>query len=82
MDIPIRRYVVEQFSGIFEIDAQDGEGLLRGSSGVALSSAFGWYLKYYCNSSVSSWGRERSLYQLENFPSDSRDLPLPVNGKP
>jgi alpha-N-acetylglucosaminidase len=67
-------------SDAFEIDAQDGEVLLRGSSGVALSSAFGWYLKYYCNSSVSSWGRERSLYQLENFPSDSRDLPLPVNG--
>ena len=40
-------------SDTFETN-QDGE-CCRGNSGVALSSAFGWYLKYYCNSSVSSW---------------------------
>ena len=61
----------------FELDSQNGKVVLRGSSGVALSSAFGWYLKYFCNCSMSSWGRGRSLYQLENFPSDARDLPLP-----
>ena len=59
---------------VFEIDAdlQQGKPVLRGNNGVALSSAFNYYLKYFCNCSVS-WGRNRTGDQLR-LPSV---LPMP-----
>jgi alpha-N-acetylglucosaminidase len=46
---------------VFELDngSQQGQVQIRGSSGVALASGAYWYLKYYCNASVS-WGEEGS----------------------
>ena len=40
----------------FEIDSREGAPVvLRGSSGVALASAFDWYLKYHTNCTIG-WG--------------------------
>ena len=59
---------------VFEIDAdlQLGKPILRGNNGVALSSAFNYYLKYFCNCSIS-WGRNGTGDQL-GLPSV---LPMP-----
>ena len=59
---------------IFEVDIDtiNNKPVLRGNNGVALASAFNYYLKYYCNCSIS-WGRNGSGDQLR-MPSV---LPLP-----
>ena len=59
---------------VFEVDADSthGEPVLRGNNGVALASAFNYYLKYFCNGSIS-WGRDGSGDQL-TLP---KTLPLP-----
>ena len=59
---------------VFEVDTDvlDKKPVLRGNNGVALASAFNYYLKYYCNCSIS-WGRDGSGDQLR-LP---RTLPLP-----
>jgi alpha-N-acetylglucosaminidase len=43
----------------WEVETHNGTVELRGTSGVALASAFNWYLKYKCNS-VYLW-QEQSL---------------------
>jgi hypothetical protein len=52
---------------VFEIDNGAGVGTiaLRGSSGVALASAFNHYLKYELNAQALSW----SGSQLDNIPA-------------
>ena len=64
----------EKGNDVFEIDAdlKDNKPVLRGNNGVALSSAFNYYLKYFCNCSIS-WGRNGTGDQLK-LPSS---LPLP-----
>ena len=59
---------------VFEVDGdlQDNKPILRGNNGVALASAFNYYLKYFCNCSIS-WGRNGTGDQLR-LPSP---LPLP-----
>ena len=59
---------------VFEIDvdAQQRKPVLRGNNGVAFASAFNYYLKYFCNCSIS-WGRNGTGDQLR-LPSP---LPLP-----
>ena len=59
---------------VFEIDTdlQMNRPAIRGNNGVSLASGFNWYLKYFCNCSVS-WGRNGSGDQL-HLPSV---LPLP-----
>ena len=59
---------------VFEVstDNKVGKPMFRGNNGVALALAFNYYLKYYCNCSVS-WGRNGTGDQL-NMPSP---LPLP-----
>ena len=58
----------------FEVgtDTKVGRPVFRGNNGVALALAFNYYLKYYCNCSVS-WGRNGTGDQL-NMPNP---LPLP-----
>ena len=57
----------------FEIDSREGAPVvLRGSSGVALASAFDWYLKYHTNCTIG-WGRERR--SVANFPLDAPPSP-------
>ena len=46
---------------VFEIEAKDGKIVLRGSNGVALASAFNWYLKRVANCQVSSRGDQLAL---------------------
>ena len=60
-------------SDVFEVDGDPMYKLpvLRGNNGVALASAFNFYLKYWCNCSVS-WGRNGTGDQL-NLPD-----PFPV----
>ena len=64
----------EKGNDVFEIDAdlKGNKPVLRGNNGVALSSAFNYYLKYFCNCSIS-WGRNGTGDQLK-LPSS---LPLP-----
>ena len=50
---------------------------LRGSTGVALASAFHHYLRFYCNASVA-WGRNRTGIQLGAAVSQ----PLPLLAAP
>ena len=58
---------------VFELDvSSNNKPVLRGSSGVAMSSALNHYLKYLCNCSVT-WGRDGTGDQLK-LPSS---LPLP-----
>ena len=59
---------------VFSVDGDtlDNKPVLRGNNGVALSSAFNYYLKYFCNCSVS-WGRNGTGDQLR-LPSV---LPIP-----
>jgi len=63
---------------VFEIDANslDKRPVLRGNNGVSLASALNFYLKYWCNCSIS-WGRDGTGDQL-NLPSP---LPLPESMK-
>lgn len=57
----------------FELDASGSVVVLRGNTGVALSTALNNYLKYTLNASVS-WGREGSGVLVTLPPS----LPLPA----
>ena len=59
---------------VFELsaDLQQNKPILSGNNGVALASAFNYYLKYYCNCSIS-WGRNGTGDQLR-MPGT---LPLP-----
>lgn len=50
--------------------------VLRGNNGVALASAFNFYLKYNCKCSIS-WGRDGTGDQL----NVSQPLPLPTSVK-
>lgn len=52
----------EKDRDVFEIESIDGKVVLRGSSGVAIASAFNQYLKDYCNASISVfWGDQLTL---------------------
>ena len=59
---------------VFELtaDLDQNKPILSGNNGVALASAFNYYLKYFCNCSIS-WGRNGSGDQLK-MPDT---LPLP-----
>ena len=57
---------------VFEVDTDSSKPVLRGNNGVALASAFNYYLKYFCNCSIS-WGRDGTGDQLR-LPGT---LPLP-----
>ncbi len=63
---------------VFEVDTDNkaNRPVFRGNNGVALASAFNYYLKYYCYCSVS-WGLNGTGDQLK-LPST---LPLPSKGK-
>ena len=61
---------------VFEVtgDLEQNKPILSGNNGVALASAFNYYLKYFCNCSIS-WGRNGTGDQLR-LPGT---LPLPKN---
>jgi len=46
---------------VFEIESRDGKIVVRGSSGVAISSGVNWYLKYHCHCHVSFCGDQLRL---------------------
>lgn len=62
---------------VFELAASDDGSklVIRGNSGVALSSGLGWWLKHYTNSSWS-WGRSGSGNLIQVTPHTGA-LPLP-----
>ena len=66
-----------QLMDVFEIDAKDNSIIFRGSSGIALSTAFGHYLRYYTNSDFH-WEKGGS-YSFEAFPKSSDGLPIPAS---
>jgi len=51
----------EQSVDVFEIESVDDKITLRGTSGVAIASALNWYLKQYCNASLSWRGQQVTL---------------------
>jgi alpha-N-acetylglucosaminidase len=63
--------VIPQENGqeVLEIEAQAGKIVLRGSNGVALASAFNWYLKHVANCQVSRRGDQLAL---------PKPLPIPA----
>lgn len=63
---------------VFEVDTdtEASRPVFRGNNGVALASAFNYYLKYYCSCSIS-WGRNGTGDQTK-MPST---LPLPSKPK-
>jgi hypothetical protein len=50
---------------------------VRGSSGVALASGLYWYLKYYCNASVT-WGENGTGDNLVRTTHHAPTGPWPV----
>lgn len=68
---------------VFEVGGTPSPGhvvRLAGNTGVALASALNWYLKYWCNASVS-WGRDGSGNQLASVPPPNSlpsAAPLPL----
>ena len=59
---------------VFELDHKGAMIVVRGNTGVSLSSGLNHYLKYWCNCTVT-WGRDGTGDQL-NLPSP---LPLPAD---
>ena len=54
---------------IFEISAKDGKVLIRGNSPVSIAYGLNWYLKYYCQVSISFCEDQLNL---------PKQFPLPV----
>lgn len=54
---------------LFEIGAKDGKVLIRGNSPVSIAYGLNWYLKYYCQVSISFCEDQLNL---------PKRLPLPV----
>ena len=52
---------LEKGKDVFEIEGENGKVVLRGSSGVAISSALNWYLKYECFAHISWCGDQLNL---------------------
>lgn len=67
-----------QLFDVFEIEGNSvtNEIILRGSSGVALSTAFGYYLRYYTNCDFH-W-ENGGGYSFGSFPSTPEALPIPT----
>lgn len=63
---------------VYEIDSSDGEIVLRGNNGVALASAFNWYLKYTCNAHISWFGDQLNLPNNLPLPKKERRV---IQGK-
>lgn len=60
------RFVVEmipapQGRDVFEIESRAEKVVLRGNNGVSVASALNWYLRHYCRSQISLWGRNVRL---------------------
>lgn len=51
----------EKDRDVFEIEARDGKVTVRGSSGVAIASGIGWYLKHHCHCDFSWCGDQLRL---------------------
>ena len=61
---------------VFEIDkGNQNEIIFRGSSGVALSAAFGHYLRNYLYCDFH-W-KDGGGYSFQNFPKDLKSFPVP-----
>ncbi|KJE88736.1 lysosomal alpha-N-acetyl glucosaminidase [Capsaspora owczarzaki ATCC 30864] len=62
---------------VFEVESNSTAIFLRGSSGVALSSAFNYYLKYVCNASLSWSGDQLNIpTTLPRVPAKVRSVSL------
>jgi alpha-N-acetylglucosaminidase len=66
-----------QGKSIFEIYSLDGKIILAGNSNNEIAIAFNWYMKYYCNSNVSSCGNRLTLPELLPLPKDTLTILFP-----
>lgn len=64
---------------VYEIDGDSvtNKIIFRGSSGIALTKAFGDYLKYYLNCDVH-W-ENAGDYSFQSFPSSIESMPIPAS---
>ena len=60
---------------LFEIASDSKNVIFRGSSGVALSAAFGYYVRYFLNCDFH-W-QNGGDYSFENFPTSLSEIPIP-----
>jgi alpha-N-acetylglucosaminidase len=68
-----------QLFDVFEVDGQAGSVVLRGSSAVALTTAFGHYLRYHTNCDLH-W-EDGGDYSLAAFPATADKLPIPLKNE-
>jgi alpha-N-acetylglucosaminidase len=61
----------------FQIYSHDGKIMLAGNSNNEIAVAFNWYLKYYCNASVSSCGNQLTLPEHLPLPKDTLTIESP-----
>ena len=52
---------------VFELESVNGKIVLRGSSTLAMTRAFNWYLNHFCHTSVS-WYKEEPIDTLSVLP--------------
>ena len=66
--------IIEQEDGndVYEIESVSGKIVLRGNNGVSLASAYGRYLREYCNVHYSMWGDQMTL--PEQLPAVSEKI--------
>ena len=69
----------ETNSDVFEVDGNGKKIVLRGSTPVALATAYNWYLKYTCNAHVSWFGNQLNL--PEQLPQPKNRERRKINGK-
>jgi alpha-N-acetylglucosaminidase len=63
----------EEGNDVYEIESSGGRIVLRGNNGVSLASAYGRYLRDYCNVLYSMWGDQMKLpEQLPAVPNKIR----------
>ncbi len=57
---------------VFEVQGLDGKIVIRGNSGISLSSGIGWYLEEYCHCHLSLCGNQLNIPNPLPLPNSER----------
>lgn len=76
---PILEIINGQSVEFFEIDGNNSDIIFRGTSELAVSTAFGYYIRYYlfCDFHWENGGN----YSFARFPSSRNEMPVPTTPK-
>lgn len=71
--------VIPQDAGkdVFEIEARDGKIVLRGNHGIAIATAFNWYLRQHCLVNYDWQAAGPLRLPAAPPPNSARPAPLP-----